>query len=361
MKFVFSTRWLICFSIVVLALIAVYLLFQLGPYFLPIWNIIRTIAVPLIISMILAYLLHPLVDGLIKFKLNRTLAILLIYVLFLGGLTMLIWLGAPVFVTQVKDLIKQLPEIESNLKQWAWTLDQQLEYLPDGVHKEIDGALGNFEQAILKAMMGLVNTLGSLVGNLFVLLVVPFLVFYLLKDVEAIQKSFYFFIPRKQRKPAIKLWNNIDHSLGEYIRGQITVGLAVGVLSFIGYCFIGLPYALFLASIVGVTNIIPYFGPFIGAAPAALVAFITEPSLVIWVILINTTLQILEGNVLAPWIVGKRLHIHPVFIIFALLIGAELGGVLGLIIVVPVFVVLKVVVLNSVLHLRHHKERVEPD
>jgi predicted PurR-regulated permease PerM len=361
MKFVFSTRWLICLGIVVLALIAVYLLFQLGPYFLPVWSIIRTIVVPLVISMILAYLLHPLVDGLIKCKLNRTLAILMIYIVFLGGIAMLVWLGAPIFVTQIKDLIKQLPEIESNLQQWAWTLDQQLEYLPEGVHSGIDHTLGNFEQAIINALMGVVNTLGSLIGNLFVLIVVPFLVFYLLKDVEVIQKNFHFLIPRKQRKLAIKLWKNIDHSLGEYIRGQITVGLAVGVLSFIGYYFIGLPYALFLASIVGVTNIIPYFGPFIGAAPAALVAFITEPSLVIWVILINTTLQILEGNVLAPWIVGKRLHIHPVFIIFALLIGAELGGVLGLILAVPVFVVLKVVILNSVLHLRHYKKTMESD
>jgi predicted PurR-regulated permease PerM len=361
MKFVFSTRWLICLGIIVLSLITVYLLFQIVPYFSPVWNVMWTVAVPFILSMIVAYLLHPLVDGLIKCRLNRTLAILLIYVFFLGGLSVLVWLGAPVLVTQIKDLINQLPEIESNLQKWAWVLDQQLDYLPDRVHKGIDDSLGNFERAASKAMMGVVNTLGSLIGNLFVLIVVPFLVFYLLNDVEVIQKGIYLFIPHKQRKPALRLWKDIDHSLGEYIRGQITVGLVVGILSFIGYFTIGLPYALFLAVIVGITNIIPYFGPFIGAAPAAFVALMTDPTLFLWVALINTTIQILEGNVLAPWIVGRRLHIHPVFIIFALLVGAEIGGILGLILAVPFFVVLKVVVHNSVLHFRQYRKAVESD
>jgi predicted PurR-regulated permease PerM len=361
MKFVFSTRWLICLAIIVLSLIAVYMVFQVGPYFSPLWNMIRTVAVPIVISMILAYLLHPLVDGLMKCKLHRTLAILVIYIFFLGGLTVLIWFAAPLLITQIKDLIKQLPEMESSLRQWAQILDQQLSYLPDGVHKGIDDALGNFEQTIMKGIMGVVHTLGSLLGNLFTLIVVPFLVFYLLNDVEVIQKGLYFFIPHKQRKPALKLWKDIDHSLGEYVRGQIMVGFVIGVLAFIGYYLIGLPYPLFLAVIVAVTNIIPYFGPFIGAGPAVFVALITDPTLLLWVIIVNMIIQVMEGNVLAPWIVGRRLHIHPVFIIFALLIGAEVGGILGLILAVPFFVVLKVVVHNSVLHFRQYRKTVESD
>jgi predicted PurR-regulated permease PerM len=361
MKFVFSTRWLICLGIIVLSLITVFLLFQIAPYFLPVWNVVWTVAVPFILSMILAYLLHPLVDGLIKFRLNRTIAIIIIYVFFLGGLTVLVWIGAPILITQVKDFIKQLPEIESNLQQWAMVLDQQLDYLPDRVHKGIDDSLGNFEQAATEFVMGIVSTLGSLIGNLFVLIVVPFLVFYLLNDVEVMQKGFYLFIPHKQRKPMIKLWKDIDHSLGEYVRGQIMVAIVVSILAFTGYFTIGLPYPLFLAIIVGITNIIPYFGPFIGAAPAVFVALMTDPTLLLWVIIVNSIIQILEGNVLAPWIVGKRLHIHPLFIIFALLIGAEVGGILGLILAVPIFVVLKVIVHNSVLHFSQYKKSVESD
>lgn len=361
MKFVFSTRWLMNISIIVLTLIGLYVLFLIAPYFSPVWKVIHTVSIPFLISMIIAYLLHPLVDALMKLKLGRTLSILFIYIFFLGGLSFLLWLVAPIFITQIREVIEQLPELEKTLYHWSGMMEQQLQLLPDGVHQGVDDALGKIEQGSRQAMESVVEALGSLIGNLFVLLVVPFLAFYLLKDVEVIQKSIYFFVPRKQRKPAVKLWKDIDHSLGEYIRGQIIISVIVGVLSLMGYYLIGLPYVLFLSVIVAITNIIPYFGPFIGAAPAVLVALITQPSLVLWVVVINTIIQVIEGNVLAPWIVGKRLHIHPIFIIFALLIGAELGGILGLILAVPIFVVLKVVILNTVLHLRDYKKTAKSD
>jgi predicted PurR-regulated permease PerM len=332
------------------------MLFLIIPYFSPVWEIIHTVSIPFLISMIIAYLLHPLVDVLMKFKLGRTLSILLIYIFFLGGVTLLLWLVAPIFITQIKEVLQQLPELERTLYHWSGVMEQQLKQLPDGVHQGVDDALGKVEQGTRQTMESVLEAMGSLIGNLFVLIVVPFLVFYLLNDVEVIQKSIYFFVPRKQRKPAVKLWKDIDHSLGEYIRGQIIISVIVGILSLIGYYFIGLPYVLFLSVIVAISNIIPYFGPFIGAAPAVIVALITEPSLVLWVIVINTIIQVIEGNVLAPWIMGRRLHIHPIFIIFALLIGAELGGLLGLILAVPIFVVLKLVILNTVLHLREYKK-----
>lgn len=356
MRFVFSTRWLINISILVLSLIGLYMLLLIAPYFSPVWEIIHTVSIPFLISMIIAYLLHPLVDVLMKFKLGRTLSILFIYIFFLGGVSLLLWLVAPIFIGQIKEVLQQLPELERTLYHWSGVMELQLQQLPDGVHQGVDDALGKVEQVTRQTMESVLEAMGSLIGNLFVLIVVPFLVFYLLNDVEVIQKSIYFFVPRKQRKPAVKLWKDIDHSLGEYIRGQLIISLIVGILSLIGYYFIGLPYVLFLSVIVAISNIIPYFGPFIGAAPAVIVALITQPSLVLWIIVINSIIQVIEGNILAPWIMGRRLNIHPIFIIFALLIGAELGGLLGLILAVPIFVVMKLVILNTVLHLREYRK-----
>ena len=355
MREIFSVKALINISIVVLSIIGLYLFFLLLPLFKPMWNVLYTVTIPFIISMIIAYLLHPLVDSLMKLRMNRFFAILLIYLLFFCGMTFIGWLGTPIFIEQVKELVSQLPEIQNNMEQRFSTLNTQLELLPDGIHHGIDDGLKNLEAVLRRLMVNILEALGQVLSNIMVLIVVPFLVFYLLNDVEAIQKIIIFLVPRKKRKLIVKLWKDIDQSLGEYIRGQILVSLIVGIGCFIGYTLLGLPYSLFLALIVAVANIIPYFGPYIGAAPAILVAILREPSLIIWVVVINAFMQIIEGNILSPWIVGKRLHIHPIFIIFALLLGAEIGGVVGLILAVPIFVVLKVIVVNTVLHVRAHK------
>ncbi|WP_025028608.1 AI-2E family transporter [Caldalkalibacillus mannanilyticus] len=355
MEKLFSVQWLIRVGILVLGLIALYLIFLILPFFIPVWKVIRAVAIPFIISMIFAYLLHPLVDFLLKFNMKRVLAILLLYLFFFGGMGLLIWKSTPVLMEQMKDFVDRLPEIEAQVQGFVSRAESQMNRLPDGVHQGIDDSLLGIEQAIRRVMGGIVETMGGLIGNLFALIVIPFLVFYLLLDVEVIQKTLYFFVPHQYRKAFVKLWKDIDESLGEYIRGQIIVSVIVGILAFLGYYFVQLPYPFFFALFVGITNIIPYFGPYIGAAPAVLMALFTSPSLALWIILINTVIQMLEGNVLGPWILGKRLHIHPVFIIFALLVGAEVGGIVGLILAVPIFVVFKVIILNTVLHLRRYQ------
>jgi len=351
----FSMQWLVRVSILVITLIALYLIFLLLPYLKPIWHLFQVISVPFLVSMIIAYLLHPLVDFLMKFKLRRVVAILLLYLFFFGGLGTLFWLGVPTLFEQIKDFMNHLPQIEHKVQNYVQQLEGQMNRLPQEVHQGIDDSLIQFKEAIRKGMKTIVDTIGHIISNLFTLIVIPFLVFYLLVDLELFEKTIYYFVPKKHRKTFVQLWKDIDESLGEYIRGQIFVSAAVGILAFIGYYFVGLPYPFFFALFVAITNIIPYFGPYIGAAPAVLMAAFTSPGMVIWIILINTVIQMLEGNVLGPWIIGKRLHIHPVFIIFALLVGSEIGGLVGLILAVPIFVVLKVIILNTVLHIRRYR------
>ena len=124
------------------------------------------------------------------------------------------------------------------------------------------------------------------------------------------------------------------------------VCLAVGFLTFIGFLIIHLPYALLLGLIIAVTNIIPYLGPFIGAAPAVIVGFLDSPSKALLAVIIVVIVQQIDGNIMSPLIIGKRLDMHPLTIIVLLLVAGNLAGVLGMILAVPVYAVVKTVVIN---------------
>jgi len=163
------------------------------------------------------------------------------------------------------------------------------------------------------------------------------------------------FIPKKHRTHIIKLLTDIDSALGNYVRGQFIVCLIVGVLAYLGYWIIGMPYPLLLASVVMVFNIIPYLGPFFGAAPAIIMASTISFKMVLLVAGVNLAVQILEGNVISPQVVGRTLHMHPLLIIFVLLIGGELAGIVGLILAVPFFAVLKVLFQHMWVYYKNRK------
>jgi len=120
----------------------------------------------------------------------------------------------------------------------------------------------------------------------------------------------------------------------------------VAIIATVGLWLIGMPYAVTLGIFIGITNIVPYFGPIIGALPVAIIAFTESFHLVLLGLAVNFGIQLIEGNILSPLIVGKSLHMHPVLIMFALIVGAEVGGILGLILAVPVLAVLKVIVMH---------------
>jgi predicted PurR-regulated permease PerM len=184
---------------------------------------------------------------------------------------------------------------------------------------------------------------------------VPFLAFYILKDFQLIEKTVLAIVPKEKRKQVITLLVDIDTALGNYIRGQLLVCMIIGILAYAGYWMIGMPYALLLACLVAIFNIIPYLGPFFGAAPAIILASTISLKMVLMVAVVNTVCQILEGNVISPQVVGRSLNMHPLLIIFALLVGGELAGVVGLILAVPCFAVIKVVLQHLFMYYVHRR------
>jgi predicted PurR-regulated permease PerM len=144
-------------------------------------------------------------------------------------------------------------------------------------------------------------------------------------------------------------------TLSSYIQGQVIVALSVGTLAFVGYLIIDLPFALVMALIVAFTNIIPYVGPILGGAPAVIVALFDSPTKALLVVLIIVIAQQVEGNVLSPLILGKSLDTHPATIIIVLLAAGNLAGILGMVLAVPFYAVVKTIVLNVIKFLQARK------
>jgi len=199
------------------------------------------------------------------------------------------------------------------------------------------------ENQMEKWIADTLNNIDGMVNTLFIFAIVPFLAFYMLKDMDLFERAALHYVPGARRAAVVRLLRDIDQALGSYIRGQFIVSLAVGVLAYIGYLIIGMPYPLLMASFVALFEIIPYLGPFLGALPALIMAATISWKMVLLAALVNFICQNLESNVISPQVVGRTLHIHPLTIILVLLVGGELAGAVGLILAVPAYAALKVV------------------
>lgn len=203
-----------------------------------------------------------------------------------------------------------------------------------------------FRNALTGIGSNILSFTGVLVSALTSLVVVPFVLFFLLKDGDKLPGSFLKLLPQDSRAEGAKILHDMDENLSAYIQGQATVSLFVGVLSYITYLILGVDYAIILALVATFTNVIPFVGPIIGAVPAIVVAFFQEPILGLWVLIAIIIIQQVESNLISPNIMGKKLSVHPVTIIFLLYIGGNLAGLIGMILVIPTYAVGKAIFQN---------------
>jgi predicted PurR-regulated permease PerM len=347
-----KNKWFVALIYTLLALAAIYMLLQIKPILFGLFRFLKAILTPFIIALIISYILNPIVNILNQRKVPRTIAVLLIYSVFISSLTVIVMNMTPMFIKQFAELNEHMPEMALHAQSIVDGFNKN-QLLPDSVRTGLNHSLTKMENAISMAISNYVNKIGNMINMLFIAFIVPFVAFYMLKDFQLMEKTALAIVPREHRKKTVKLLIDIDTALGNYIRGQLLVCLIIGILAYVGYWLIGMPYPLLLASVVTVFNIIPYLGPFFGAAPAIIMASTVSLKMVLFVALINLAVQILEGNVISPQVVGRTLHMHPLFIIFALLVGGEVAGIVGLILAVPFFAVLKVIIQHVFLHYVH--------
>ncbi|MCD8501430.1 MAG: AI-2E family transporter [Bacillaceae bacterium] len=341
-----SKKWVTRLTCLLLILVCSYIFWLLSPVWRPILSALIRILTPFMIAGIVTYLLHPIIEQLKNMGVGRPLGILLIYVIFMFLLVSILLRGTPYIVNEFKELIENIPTYVDQYRQVVEQLYKRTSMMPEGMRTRLEGFVSDVELVAADGLVEAIANIKNLLDYLLMLIIIPFVVFYLLKDFHLIEKSVWYLTPRKWRSSGRQLLRNINISLGNYIRGQIIVCVVVGVIATIGLLVIGMPYAVILGIFIGLTNIIPYFGPLIGALPVVAIAFTVSFRLVLAALIVNFTIQLVEGNILSPLIVGKSLHMHPILIIFALVVGAEVGGIIGLILSVPILAVVKVIAIH---------------
>ncbi len=345
-------KWFLIGYGIILALLIIYLATLVDFIFIPFVVLFSTLFAPIVISGVLYYFIRPLVNLLDRF-IPRTLAIVLIYLVFAAVIFLIIYLFGPMLQKQLMNLGKNIPDLVEQLKKYVGHL-QNTEMASRFNHSS-PFSLDSLGNKIEKNASSYVSSIGSnilsiigLITNVVVLIIlVPFILFYMLKDGKSLPRWILRFVPEEHTPEGEKIIEDMDEALSSYIQGQIIVSVSVGILVYIGFLLIGIDYPLVLALIAMFTNVIPFVGPFIGTIPSVVVGFLHSPSMGIWVLVVIIVVQQIDGNFISPQVMGKKLDIHPLTIILLLMVAGNFAGVLGLILAVPFYAVAKVIVTNT--------------
>ncbi|MCY7561386.1 AI-2E family transporter [Paenibacillus macerans] len=304
---------------------------------------ISAVLVPLLLAGFFYYLLRPAVDFLERRKVKRTLAILLLYVVMLIVAVAFIVGVWPPLQTQMVNLLQNVPNLLDmlNVKLNELAENQQLSFL----HlEEIDFSkvteyLGNGVTLLANSITGLVSLLSNFAIALFTF---PIILYYLLKDGQRFGVTLAKMFPRRYRGEALRTVREIDNVLNNYIVGRVIVNVALGILMLIGFWILGLPYALLLTVIAVIMNFVPIFGAIISAIPIVLIGLIESPYVGIWSLVIILAAQQIQDNLISPYVFGKTLDIHPVTTILLILGSGKIFGIIGMLLIVPIYMILKI-------------------
>ncbi len=326
--------------------VVIFLIAKLSTYWLPLLKIIGQALIPFAVAGFITYLLHPVIEWLYKKNYPRWLAILLIYTLFFGGIGYLVYQSIPVAMKQMEQFNKDIPELVDQYEAWTTKIHDGTEHFPTIIHEKVEQSIREVEKYVSVFISTIFDGAKSSLTSMMVLIMIPFITFYMLKDFKDIKKALVHITPERWHEPGAAFFHDVDGTLGGYIRGQLLIGAIIGSIATVGFWFMGMDYSLLLGVIIGITDFIPFFGPLIGSLPALLLAATISWKMLLFVAIFILVIQFLEGNILSPFIVGKSLHMHPIIIMLALVLGEELFGFVGLIIGIPLWAVLTIFIVH---------------
>lgn len=350
-------------TIIILFFIALFLYKQISGVFAPVRIIFSSLIAPVLVAYIFFYILKPVSNLLVnKLKMSRAISSIL-SILFGILVIVLVFIGViPVIVEQTQHLIVAIPEYVFTLKRYLEAnsnniiLRNILYYINNNlnVNKLSSTAFDIFSNFIT-------NAASILSSTATIIITVPFVLYYLLKDSEKFKDFVIKKLPEKSKNPIKNTIEEIDNTVGSYIAGQMLVSLCVGILLFIGYQIIGLKYAVSLATLAALLSIVPYLGPMIAILPAMLVAIGTDWIMVVKMLVVWGVVQFLEANVISPNIMGRKMEIHPLTVIFVIIIFTNMMGVVGAIIGIPLYGILKVIVIKIFVILKNRYIKIVRD
>jgi len=291
--------------------------------------VIRDVLLIFLISTIISSAIDPLADFLAKRKVPRTLSVLFVYVLALGMLGLVVFLIIPPLTEQFNAISEA--DVYNKLADKVGIYRENLTHSEWG--RAINDNLKQFAQSFGGAIF---DTTKGVINGVITILTVLVISLYLTAEENGMKNFIKHLAPYKHHAYVSRLVNKIQRKMGAWVLGQIILSVVIFGLTYIGLTLLKVEYALVLALIAGILEVIPFIGPFIAAIPAVILAFIQSPTLALLVIVLYLIIQQLENHVVVPVVMSKSVGLNPVLVILGILIGGTMGGVIGALIAIPV-------------------------
>ena len=341
-------RLFYAFMIVALVAIGIVVLRQLDV--IPILLKILSILSPFFVGFVIAWLLNPLVKMLTDRGVRKGLAVSLVYLLLAVVLYLLCLAMVPALIDQINDMVKMIPDFVTDITKWgenvitsiSKTTNIDMSSVQTEFMNYIDKFGTNLANDLPSNVINIIQSLISGVGQFFIAIVIAF---YLSLNFGSVNKHIINVIPKKAKADVQYLFKSMSDVLYRFVNGTLWMSVLLLVISIIGFSLIGLKAPVLFALFCAITNIIPYIGPYIGAAPAILVGFSQSPLTGILVAVFIFVVQTIEGNILHPIVIGKQMDLHPITIILSLLIFEYFFGIIGMIIATPLVAMVKILYL----------------
>lgn len=308
------------------------------------WGAIKA-AAPFFIGLVIAWLLDPIVSWLQTKKVKRIVGAIVVFCVFIIILYLFFRLVIPLLYLQINEFVTSLPNLFLSISNWIDSFFNRiadsgidLSNVETNIYQSIESISTNLTTSLPTMAMNVISSLVSSVGNFLIGLIVGF---YLLIDFDR-TKHVFDLVPKKYHESLFSILGKLNQTLRSFVQGTLLISLMIIGISAVGYSIIKLPTPLLFAIICGITNIIPYVGPWIGGAICVIVGFTVSPTVGILSAIIAFAVQQIDGIILQPLIMSRTMKLHPVTVMVGLLIFGYFFGVLGMILATPIMSIIKI-------------------
>lgn len=323
-----------------LLIIIVYFFVKLFPFFKNILSFVFKVTLPFLLGFTIAFIFEPLIEKLSK-KINRKIIVIIINAILIGGIIIFVRFFVPFLIKQLNAISDQIPSYIDQIKAIFAKFEQKINH----ISKNYELDYNKIEELLNDLITKIINNLGGFIQRsfsyIFSIFMTPILAIYFMNYYEKVEE----FIKKHtmNKKPLYDCLKEIKTSLHQYVKGVLIVMSILSLVTFITFKIIGLEYAFLLALLIGITDIIPYVGPYIGGAIAGIFTLATKPEKFIYVIISIVITQLLESNYLVPKIQSKTLKTNPLIVLFSIAFFGELFGILGILIAVPMSRIIEII------------------
>ncbi|WP_240452363.1 AI-2E family transporter [Virgibacillus sp. YIM 98842] len=343
-------RWFQIMLFFIMFFLLVWLISITDFLFIPVARLIGAVALPIIGAGILFYLTKPLMNLFMRFKINRIVSIILVYLTIIIVVSLFIVYIWPIAQQQISNMVDNIPQMVKWAEETFQWFQSNYQTFPDEAVTMVNDFIGNIPQHLETITNNLFGVIGGFIGQVVSAVIgiflIPFFLFFMLKDGHKLSPFITQIFSKKKAENIKSLMAKMDNVLSSFIQGQLLVSFFVGILLLIGYLIIGLEFALAFALFGMLTNVIPFLGPYLAVIPALIVGGIQDPWNLVWISLIMFVAQQIESALISPNVMGQVLKLHPLTVITVVLAAGSIAGFIGILFAVPFYALVRTIIIH---------------